>query len=444
MEEAGLIYVNQLLDLDGERMITWQQYKGYRGLSSKGKKAEWFKDIEAKVLKSSDSREVKESFKTRSNNTQALKVEWEKISKDKRRKEWIVYGPQGGEKKVGKVIKKGKGEILVEHWQTRCVDKEIATEIGICEGCTEIDDRIIESNKYCQQWISSNSEIKVIPEALLEKRENKIKTSLGQLEEKMKTKEWKVDERELRSLEIIAELEVEIFKRQRIRGNVEVEIISILERSKIRDNEKYVIYSDGAVKLKPKEGATRRNMGLRWVQTNEAQDWSEEEIALRLEGWPSSTLVELVAIWAALLTMPLEKQVEIYTDSETVIRNIRKGLQNTEKSKILKIENAIWIIKIVDLCRIKNLRMVLFKVKSHSKDKWNDRADALAKKGVSSKKIIYTKEIRYKEIEFCLEWGNKRIDILARLLCKLVINARVGAEWRETRAIKSLEPETEP
>src|SRR5260363_204080 len=77
--EDSLIYVNQLLDLDGERMITWQQYKGYRGLSSKGKKAEWFKNIEAKALNSSDSREVKESFKTRSNNTQALKVEWEKI-----------------------------------------------------------------------------------------------------------------------------------------------------------------------------------------------------------------------------------------------------------------------------------------------------------------------------------------------------------------------------
>src|SRR5260364_41032 len=100
-------------------------------------------------------------------------------------------------------------------------------------------------------------------------------------------------------------------------------------------------------------------------------------------------------------------------------------------------------MKIVDLCRIKNLRMALFKVKSHSKNKWNNRADALAKKGMSSKKIIYTKEIRCKEIEFCLEWGNKRIDIPAQLLCKLIINARVGAEWRETRAIKSLEPETE-
>ena len=30
-----------------------------------------------------------------------------------------------------------------------------------------------------------------------------------------------------------------------------------------------------------------------------------------------------------------------------------------------------------------------------------------------------------------------------RLLCKLVTNARLGAEWRETTAIKSLEPVTE-
>src|SRR5260363_318797 len=71
----------------------------------------------------------------------------------------------------------------------------------------------------------------------------------------------------------------------------------------------------------------------------------------------------------SLLITPLEKQVEIYTDSETAIRNIRKGLQSTEKSKIMKMKNAVWIMKIVDLCKIKNLRMALFKVKSHSKDK---------------------------------------------------------------------------
>ena len=40
INEAGLIYLNQLLDTREEKLITWQQLKNYQGQSSKGKKAE--------------------------------------------------------------------------------------------------------------------------------------------------------------------------------------------------------------------------------------------------------------------------------------------------------------------------------------------------------------------------------------------------------------------
>jgi hypothetical protein len=75
ISETGLIYINQLLDTKGEKLITWQQFKNYRGQSSKGKKAEWFKKIESKVLEEPTSREVKEHFKTNGHNTQAMKME---------------------------------------------------------------------------------------------------------------------------------------------------------------------------------------------------------------------------------------------------------------------------------------------------------------------------------------------------------------------------------
>ena len=75
INEAGLIYLNRLLDTREEKLITWQQLKNYRGQSSKGKKAEWFKAIEAKVLSSSESREVQRQFRTSGQNTQAIQVE---------------------------------------------------------------------------------------------------------------------------------------------------------------------------------------------------------------------------------------------------------------------------------------------------------------------------------------------------------------------------------
>jgi len=121
----------------------------------------------------------------------------------------------------------------------------------------------------------------------------------------------------------------------------------------------------------------------------------------------TSTIAELVAIWTAILTIPRGKKVEIYTDSNAAIRNISRGLEQIDGIKILKKKNTIWIIKIINLINMKNIQIELVKVKSHSKDKWNDKADSLAKKGTISKKVIQVEKVSCEEIEYCLEWENK-------------------------------------
>ena len=87
VNEAGLIYLNQLLDSSGERLITWQQLKSYQDQLSKGKKAEWFKMIELKILKEPGSREVKRHYKTEGQNFQAIQIKWKQMSEDRKRKE---------------------------------------------------------------------------------------------------------------------------------------------------------------------------------------------------------------------------------------------------------------------------------------------------------------------------------------------------------------------
>ena len=77
-------------------------------------------------------------------------------------------------------------------------------------------------------------------------------------------------------------------------------------------------------------------MGIGWVQIDETHEWPEEELAVRLEGWQTSTIAELVAIWTAILTIPRGKQIEIYTDSNAAIRNISRGLEQVDKNKILR------------------------------------------------------------------------------------------------------------
>jgi len=88
---------------------------------------------------------------------------------------------------------------------------------------------------------------------------------------------------------------------------------------------------------------------------NKAQDWAEEEVALGAEGWPTSTTAELIAIWAAILTIPREKHIEIYTDSNAAIRNISRSLEHMNRNSILKRKNAIWIMKIIDLIKTKSI-----------------------------------------------------------------------------------------
>ena len=150
-----------------------------------------------------------------------------------------------------------------------------------------------------------------------------------------------------------------------------------------------------------------KTMGIGWVQISKMQNWPEEEIALGLDGWLTSTIAELAAIQAAILTIPREKQITIYTDSNAAIRNISRGLEQIDRDKILKKKNAIWIAKIIDLIKTKKIQIELVKVKSHSKDKWNDKADSLTKKEAASKKIIQVDKVSCKEIEYCLEWKNR-------------------------------------
>jgi ribonuclease HI len=230
------------------------------------------------------------------------------------------------------------------------------------------------------------------------------------------------------------ELEIELIRKQGLNSIITNQLVEILTRNKKRDKRKYSFYTDGAL-YKKKEENDIGKMGIGWVQVEEKEDWPEEEIALGLEGWPSATIAELAAIWAAILTVPEGKSIEVFTDSIAALRNINRALQSVEKERILKKKNAMWIMNIVGLIKSKNIKIEIIKVKSHSENKWNDRADLLAKKGAKCRNEIYADKVKCDGIEYHLEWENKKIDIPARLLCKIIANAKIGANWRETNPI---------
>jgi ribonuclease HI len=320
------------------------------------------------------------------------------------------------------------------------IESDLITKIDRCKGCSR--DEKIEENS-CQYWIRINNNINTVPDMLIGKNNNIIKAATNQLIEYMRTKELMKNEQKLIGLKTLEGLEIELIRKQKIRENISQELVEVLRRNILRDKNKYTIYTDGAANKRNEEEETDKNMGIGWVQITEAQNWSEEEVALGVKGWPTSTTAEMLAIWAAILTIPKGKKLVIFTDSNAAIRNISKGLAYIDRNEVLKKKNALWVLKIIDIVKTKNIQIEWVKVKSHSKNRWNDKADSLAKKGTLSKKIIFPEEVSHEEIEYCLEWENKRIDIPARLLCKIVTNARLGVEWKETIAIKNIEPEEE-
>ena len=184
-------------------------------------------------------------------------------------------------RQLGKIVKKKKKKILVEHWQMQSEEAELSTEISKCDGCISESEQTEDS---CQQWIRTNNNVNVIPNTLIKKSDGKIKTEINQLTGKVETEKLKCREHKLRRLEIIEELEIEIVKRQKLEENVNQEIIDALKRNMTRNKNKYIIYTDGAVNTKMQEKTLYKNMGIGWVQTNETQEWPEEELALSFEG----------------------------------------------------------------------------------------------------------------------------------------------------------------
>jgi len=210
------------------------------------------------VLIGPENREIKRQYRTIGQNTQAMQMRWECISEDKRRKEWITHSAQNN-RQLGKIVKKKKKKILVEHWQMQSKESELATEISRCKGC--IGDEECQEDS-CQQWIRINNKINVIPDALIKKGSNKIKIAIDQITGMIKTNKPVVGEQKLEGLRIIEEPEVEIVRRQKLKDSIGQEIVEVLRRNVTRNKNKYIIYTDGAANVKTKEDISRSSMGI--------------------------------------------------------------------------------------------------------------------------------------------------------------------------------------
>ncbi|EXX77813.1 hypothetical protein RirG_020430 [Rhizophagus irregularis DAOM 197198w] len=145
--------------------------------------------------------------------------------------------------------------------------------------------------------------------------------------------------------------------------------------------------------------------------------------------WPSSTRAELVAIFLALLTGPINAKIKIYTDSQSAIHMINNQ-HNKSGRKLLKQSNSLILLKIDILLQEKKMDLILVKVKGHSGDIMNEMVDGLAK-NTSNSRCYFNNRFNYsnRAVRFFPIFKQIPIEYNLRKFIKTLMNTRVAAEW---------------
>ena len=433
-----IAYISQLFDQNCINMFTWDQIKRCKNMSSKGRVAKQYKKLEEIILKNMNSRLVKEEFKLEEINTQSIRKKANKVTKDRRKKEWVLCNSQNN-RVIGKIRSKEDRKTLIEYWETREDSESLRTELVRCTGYENQD---IFTENVCIMQRNNTDDILDISGAIY-KQSNVINILPKDMliEEEIETQQRR--ERKLIELREVDSVEIEIINSQGLKEEIATELKKILRNNiRYKKEEPLIFFTDRSLKGKIENSIKTNRIGIGQAQISLGKDEVIEQFSARVNGWLSSTIAELIAIWSVLLAVPIEEKITIYTDSNLAIRGIRRELANNVNSRILKKKNPIMITNIVDIIRGKKINLELVKVKSHSNDKWNEYADKLAKQGLNRKEEIEIEKIESTRFKFQVSWKEKKIDIPVKLLVKLIYNVKTGMRWKESEAIKKLEPES--
>jgi len=191
-------------------------------------------------------------------------------------------------------------------------------------------------------------------------------------------------------------------------------------------------YTDGS--LKPSTPTTMGKQDPNLVYTDMGAAFCvNKEPALSAQAnvslWPSSTRAELVAIFLALLTGPMNAKIKIYTDSQSAIHMINNQ-HNKSGRKLLKQSNSLILLKIDILLQEKKMDLILVKVKGHSGDIMNEMVDGLAK-NTSNSRCYFNNRFNYsnRAVRFFPIFKQIPIEYNLRKFIKTLMNTRVAAEW---------------
>jgi ribonuclease HI len=441
LSTTNIMFIDQIIDKDSRSIIDWPILSSLLERNNKGRIPNWYNLIKEKITMETDNKlnnkyinlDLKANHYTWTNN----------ISLDNRIKDWIVTLTKDQDIIWGKAIDKGNKnnkykKTSISHliWKKRI---DLNFDLIPCSGCNfnntepnsknsysectfKTDQKAIKGVKYLN-WRRLKKDFTPENKTMLEKN---IKKEMSNTFSPANSIDY------LKSQPIISIIDLgnTLIHKWILTESYKNQLVEAYNNNLTKDNNSietiYEFYTDGSLQNR---GSTQMSMGSAWIQTSGPNPNTTFRISSTT--WPSSSKAETIAIFTALLTIPEERNVKIFTDSLTSIQTYYKLLTprpNFTKRKLLKITNwSIWT-KVMETIQSKKLIVELIKVKAHEGNFFNEVADKLAKEALSHP----IAEFNYQETGPILSpptWNHTPIDIPIRSFLKELNQKAINFDW---------------
>ncbi|GES88086.1 ribonuclease H-like domain-containing protein [Rhizophagus clarus] len=143
-------------------------------------------------------------------------------------------------------------------------------------------------------------------------------------------------------------------------------------------------YTDGSLF---QDGPYRSRIGFAWIETTTSNNSTPFQGAMMFQ--PSSTMAETFAVLTTLIVSSSNSHINIFTDSLNTIHAYKKFSSGSfsTRQKLKFTTYPVWSL-ILQLIELKHLVVTFMKVKSHSRDIFNDQADLLSKEATTLSPIF--------------------------------------------------------
>ncbi|CAG8824701.1 20847_t:CDS:1, partial [Gigaspora rosea] len=201
-------------------LITWSQLKLCKKQSRRGRKPRWFIALENCLIGDRSNRKLIPEYVISDYNSLALSIALPAVSLDKRKKELVLVENKDDDRKIFKIIQKGKAKILGEHYCNTPLADPNQFEIKKCKGCSgntaKMTGKVDE--EVCTSHFSWNKILGMLPRSYIKEGKRILDWDEKRISKRFKSESPtnSLNESLCQGLLPIECLEIELLKKQKL------------------------------------------------------------------------------------------------------------------------------------------------------------------------------------------------------------------------------------